>query len=53
MPMRLFLILLAAVLAAGGLTVALIAALPGHGMSILIPLALAAVLVLRLLPRKK
>lgn len=52
MPFRLFALILAGAIAAGGLTVALISALPGHGLAVLLPLALVAALALRLLPRK-
>jgi len=52
MSFRLYALILAGVIAAAGLTVALMAALPGHGMAVLIPLALIAALALRLLPRK-
>ncbi|GAA0293019.1 hypothetical protein [Rhodovulum strictum] len=52
MPFRIFALILAGVLAAAALTVALITALPGHGMAVLIPLALVAALALRLLSRK-
>lgn len=52
MPFRVFALILAGALAAGALTVALVAALPGHGLAVLVPLALAAALILRLLRRK-
>ncbi|TCP42855.1 hypothetical protein [Rhodovulum marinum] len=53
MPFRVFALILAGVIASGALTVGLVVALPGHGMAILIPLALAAALGLRLLQRRK
>ncbi|TCO69021.1 hypothetical protein [Rhodovulum euryhalinum] len=52
MPFRVFALILAGVIAAGALTAGLVTALPGHGMAILIPLALAAALLLRLFPRR-
>lgn len=53
MPFSRLALILAAVIAAGALTVALMTALPGHGMAILVPLALAAALALRLFGRRR
>jgi len=52
MPFRRFLLILAAVMLAAGLTVALASALPGAGVAVLLPLALAGALFLRLLRRR-
>ena len=52
MPLRRFLLILAAVLLGAALTVALASALPGAGVAVLLPLALAGALFLRLLRRR-
>ncbi|MGC9419302.1 MAG: hypothetical protein ACP5EN_10075 [Rhodovulum sp.] len=52
MPNRIFALVLIGTIAAAGLTVTLASTLPGHGMTILIPLALVAALLVRLSSRK-
>ncbi|TCP25259.1 hypothetical protein [Rhodovulum adriaticum] len=52
MPFHRFAAILCAALGAAALTVALITALPGHGIAVLLPLALIGALVLRLVSRK-
>ncbi|BAQ69670.1 hypothetical protein [Rhodovulum sulfidophilum] len=53
MPGRVLALLLAVVLTAAGLTIWLASLLPASGVALLVPLALLAVLGLRLLQRRQ
>lgn len=52
MPFRTLVLILAAVIVAAGATVWLATLLPGHGIEVLVPLALIGALALRLVRRR-